>query len=64
MYKNGINDNKQKLLHIYVTVVQSTVPRFTGEFDQPPMLGLVSLVWLGIHTGGYLSTDDTERSHF
>ena len=47
-----------------VTVVQSTVPRYTGQFNQPLMLGLVSWVWLGIHAGDYLSTDDTERSNF
>ena len=48
-----------------VTVVQSTVPRYIGEFEQPLMLGLVS--WGlpgGIHAGGYLSTKETERSHF
>ena len=47
-----------------VTVVQTTVSRYTGQFNQPLMLGLVSWVWLGIHAGDYLSTDDTERSHF
>ena len=26
-------------------------PRYTGELNQPPMLGLVSWVWLGIHAG-------------
>ena len=35
-------------------------PRYTGEFDQPPMVGLVSWVWLGIHTG-VTTTNDREE---
>ena len=43
-------------------MLQYTVPRYTGEFNQPLMLDLVSWVWLGNTCRG--STDDTEKTYF
>ena len=34
--------------------------RYTGEFNQPPMLGLVSWVWLGTHAGVTITNDREE----
>ena len=56
---------KGQVPHMVPKVLQccSPLPQVHWEFNQPPMLGLVSWVWLGMHTG-VTSTNDTERSHF
>ena len=39
-------------------------PGTLGEFNQPPKLGLVSWVWLGMGTHAGVTLIMTERSHF
>ena len=46
----ALNDSLELTVVMYVTVVQSTAPRYTGEFNQPIMLGLGNWVWLGMGT--------------
>ena len=47
-------------LYMGVTEVQSTGPRYTGEFHQPLMLGLVSWVWLGMGKHAGVNNDREE----